>query len=379
VDCPATDWLSDDAFLKSFTAKAFATRTPIAGSADLTSRCNLRCVHCYLDPGECAGAPGAGPELPTGAWLRLLDEIAAEGCLYLLMTGGEPFLRDDFAALYRRARELGLVVTVFTNGTALAPGHVALFRELPPFQVELTLYGATDETCRAMTGSAGATRRAIEAVDRLAAAGVRVGLKTVLTTLNRHEYRAIERLALDRGLPFRFDGALFPRFSGDAAPVGLRVSPREIVELEMSDPKRRRSWARYHRRTRDNPPVDTLYSCGAGIGSFHIDAHGRLQPCLMAREPSADVSGGGFARAWRETMPRVRDRAAPPGFACATCPTRGLCGFCPPFFALESGREDGYSSFLCELGHLRREAISAYLEEHGNEADEPRHESAAAL
>jgi MoaA/NifB/PqqE/SkfB family radical SAM enzyme len=105
-------------------------RVPLNGSIAMTHRCHLRCVHCYL--GEERFAPPAGGELATPFWLRVLDEAAEAGCLKLLITGGEPLLRADFAAVYEHAIRLGLLVSVFTNGTLVDERVVALFAEWPP-------------------------------------------------------------------------------------------------------------------------------------------------------------------------------------------------------------------------------------------------------
>ena len=64
-------------------------RSPVTGSVELTYRCNLRCAHCYIPHRSGRG------ELSTDEWKGLLDQVAEAGCLYLLVTGGEPFLRRD--------------------------------------------------------------------------------------------------------------------------------------------------------------------------------------------------------------------------------------------------------------------------------------------
>lgn len=50
---------------------------------ELTSRCNLRCVHCYVEAGD-----ARGEEMPTGEWARIISELAALGCGAIQLTGG---------------------------------------------------------------------------------------------------------------------------------------------------------------------------------------------------------------------------------------------------------------------------------------------------
>ncbi len=83
-------------------AGAYSTRVPLEGTLETTFRCNLACVHCYVN--QPAGSrEERGRELPLERLKALVDEFAAEGCLDLLLTGGEVLLRPDFPELYLHA------------------------------------------------------------------------------------------------------------------------------------------------------------------------------------------------------------------------------------------------------------------------------------
>jgi MoaA/NifB/PqqE/SkfB family radical SAM enzyme len=74
------------------------------GSAEVTARCNLRCAHCYINlPADDRAARQR--ELSLQDWRRIIDEIVAEGCLWLLFTGGEPLVRPDFPDIYLHAKK----------------------------------------------------------------------------------------------------------------------------------------------------------------------------------------------------------------------------------------------------------------------------------
>ncbi|MFW6107389.1 MAG: radical SAM protein [bacterium] len=351
MDCPQSDAADGAEFLRGLSRKAVAQRIPLTGSIELTHRCNLRCGHCYL------GGQLRRGELATDPLLRILDEATEAGCLNLLLTGGEPLLRPDFPDIYRRARRNGLVVTVFTNGTLLTEPTLELFAELPPRQVEITLYGATAETYEKVTGASGAFDRCMAGIRGLADRGVRLGLKTVLMTHNRHEFAAMEEIAEELGARFRFDAAIFPRLDGHKGPLRLRVPPQDVVDIEMADPQRLRRWRELFERQRAIPSADTLYHCGAGVTSFHVGPSGRLSPCLMLQEPSCSLMERSFREAWDEVIPRLHEKKVPVGFACASCEKRSLCGYCPAFFAIENGAEDVRSDYLCAIGNLRYQAI----------------------
>ena len=74
--------------------EALGQARAIAGSMELTFRCNLHCAHCYLGSYR-SGVPGQ-TELSTAEFRGILDEVVGAGCLWMLFTGGEPLVRSDF-------------------------------------------------------------------------------------------------------------------------------------------------------------------------------------------------------------------------------------------------------------------------------------------
>jgi radical SAM protein with 4Fe4S-binding SPASM domain len=275
------------------------------------------------------------------------------------MSGGEPLIRKDFAEIYSHAKSNGLLVTVFTNGTVITDSVLSLFEDLPPRAVEISLYGATAGTYEKITRVKGSFDQCVRGIERLIEIKANLKLKTMLMTHNRHEFYEMEKMAQDWGVTFRFDPAVFPCFNGDKTPMHLRVSAEEAIEKEFSDEDRMRQWRDYFERTKGNPASETLYECGAGQMSFHIDAYGTLKPCLMVSSPQVDLSGGGFLSAWEQVMPRIKEKEVARDFACHTCEKRPLCGFCPAFFELENGSENIRSEYLCAIGHSRFQAIES--------------------
>jgi MoaA/NifB/PqqE/SkfB family radical SAM enzyme len=342
------------AFFRELRGKARAAGVPWSGSLALTNRCNFRCAHCYI-----RGEGDLARELSTERWRTMIDEMTAAGTLFLLMTGGEPLLRTDFPRIYRYARQSGIMVTVFTNGTLVTDELVELFRELPPRVVDITLYGATEVTCRRVTGEPGAHERCWDGIRRLKRAGVRLALKTVIMSLNRAEFSAIEEAAREVGVRLRFDSTVCPRVDGDMAPTALRVSAEEAVRIETSEPARAEQLRQLVGRYRDLAPSDRMYGCSAGSTTFHVDAFGGVHPCVMADHIRYPIDAGGFMAAWKQVVADVDRRRAPPDAACWTCDKRVLCGHCPPLALLETGSEAGRVPFLCALGEARMRHASA--------------------
>jgi radical SAM protein with 4Fe4S-binding SPASM domain len=336
-------------------------RTPLAGGWDLTERCNLSCAHCYINR-PAGDVAAAAHELTTAQACALLDEIAAEGCLWLTLTGGEPFLRPDLLDIYRHAKRLGLLVTIFTNGTLLTPEMVDELAKWRPYRIEITLYGATEMTYEQVTGVRGSYACCLRGIDRVLERGLPLGLKTMLLRSNRHELEAMMAFAQERGVEFRWDSEVTPRLDGGRQSQAAALSPAEVVEIDTGHPLRAEEWRALWKRfgqsgaRLDSPAgegaAEPLFQCGAGLRSFHISSDGRLLPCAIARRPSYDLVGGSFREGWRTFLWEAR-QAPRAKSVCTGCDISILCSQCAGWSQLVHGDGESPVEVLCETAHLR--------------------------
>jgi MoaA/NifB/PqqE/SkfB family radical SAM enzyme len=220
-------------------------RIPLEATIETSFRCNLACVHCYVNEpvGDFAIRDR---EMPLARLKTLVDEMAEAGCLNLLLTGGEVLVRPDFPELYLYAIRKGLLVTVFTNGTLVTDRIAALFDEYRPLAVEITLYGMTRETYEKVTRVPGSFDKCIEGIERLVKLGVPLSLKTMALTWNQHEVGAMQAYAQGLGLPFIFDGLLNPRVDCGANRNGeLQLTAEQLVALDLQDEERMRDFKEF--------------------------------------------------------------------------------------------------------------------------------------
>jgi radical SAM protein with 4Fe4S-binding SPASM domain len=333
-----------------------ARRIPIEGTVETTFRCNLNCVHCYVN--EPAGSREVTErELPLERLKELVDEIVAEGCLFVLFTGGEILVRPDFPELYLYARSRGLLVTVFTNGTLVTDLIADLFAEHTPEGIEITLYGMTRETYERVTRVPGSYEKCLAGIRRLVDRGLPVTLKTMALVWNQDEVEAMEAYARGLGLDFRFDSSLNARVDCGANRNGeLQISPERALQLNLGTPgalEELREFCRRFANPDEEYDTEHLYTCGAGQSSFTVDPYGRLQMCQLSRRSFHDLKGGTFAEGWNELFPRLREQTWQRNDVCRKCNLMSLCGSCPGAAELETGDPEGIIPGFCELTHLR--------------------------
>lgn len=348
-------------FQQLLKSKATDGRLPLAGSLELTERCNNRCVYCYIN--QPAGDRALRDrELTQAEIAGIIDQIVDEGCLWLLLTGGEVLLRPDFLDIYAHAKRKGLLLSVFTNGTLLTPEIADYLAEWPPYRLEITLYGRSREVYEAVTGVPGSHARCMRGIELALERGLPLKLKTTLCQANVRELDAMQQYADRLGVSFRFDSLLNSRIGDDALGTGVRLSPDQVVALDLADPKRLAEWNKVHEAFY-GPPLepDRLFFCKAGLSSFHIDAYGQLSICMMLRQPSFDLRTGTFAEAWHQFIPGLRARTRCQQTACQECRLVSLCDQCPAWSQLEygAGGEEQPVGYLCEIAHLRHRLLSA--------------------
>lgn len=260
--------------------------------------------------------------------------------------------------MWEHAKRAGFLLTLFTNATLLTPRLAELLAEWTPFCVEVTLYGATERTYERVTGVPGSYARCRQGIDLLLGRALPLRLKTVAMTLNGREVGAMRELAASLGVEFRFDPALNPRLDGGREPMVLRLPPEEVLALDLSDDAR---WAALReaseRLTGPSPSPESLYGCGAGLSSFHVDACGGLSLCIMAREPVYDLRSGTFREGWLGPLKEAREARRTRVTRCTACDLGALCGQCPGWARIETGDAEEPVPYLCEIAHLRSERL----------------------
>src|SRR5437667_7741880 len=170
--------LSYSEFSRRVHREVNSARIPVNGTIELTNRCPLVCSHCYNNlPMNDAAARRA--ELSTEEHRRILDELGELGCLWLLYSGGEILARRDFLDIYAHAKRSGFLVTLFTNGILIDERMADRLADLPPFAIEITLYGRTRETYERLTRIPGSFDRCMRGVDLLLERNLPLKLKSV--------------------------------------------------------------------------------------------------------------------------------------------------------------------------------------------------------
>ncbi|MBA7650014.1 putative mycofactocin radical SAM maturase MftC [subsurface metagenome] len=335
-------------FSLGFHRRIGSKHIPIKGQLELTFRCNLKCVHCYVAEDK------TRHELSFQEITDILDQIHQEGCLWLSFTGGEPLMRTDFLDIYRYAKRKGFLITILTNGTLMSPEIVEYLGEEPPFSIDLTLNGVTEKTYESISQVPGSFRKVMKVIRLILDKKLPLRIKTKATRLNYHELDKIKQYVDSMGIELRLNAMLYPRLTGSLKPCSFRLSPDEIISLDrfyQNDGNCQEN----DLREDSFLPLDTLFRCAAGISSFHISPYGELIFCTFMRQPYFDLRKGSFKQGFYTLYPKIRSAKYRTNSQCKDCKIFYLCSQCPALAKLENAHLEKPIVYFCELAHKRAE------------------------
>ena len=358
-----------------FWQKARQKRTLLRLTLELTKRCNNNCLHCYNNlPAN--DAEEVDNELHTDEIKSIVDEAVDLGLLYILLTGGEIFLRKDFFELYLYMKKKGLLISLFTNATLITRREAEFLRQFPPRDIEVSVYGVSRADYSNVARKNNFSNF-MSGIDHLKRAGLPFSLKTTLMKANYAEVDSISEFCMRHSTheekKFRFDPFLVLRTDRNPERnrdiLKQRLSIKQILDIEKKYPERLTELHNQARHVTQNPPKDrqsgTLFTCGAGINSCSIDAHGNFKLCsLLVNENSRyNLREGSLKDAWHHFVPKVRAfRSETSSYTkqCGPCKLRDMCMWCPAIADLETGVMDRKIERFCNDCHKRYEFCSDF-------------------
>ena len=360
---------SSAALKRVLSQKAAAYGVPISGTFELTPRCNLRCRMCYVRMTPEQMKP-IGTERTAQQWLQLGADAAAQGMVFLLLTGGEPFLRPDFPEIYEGLVKLGLSISINTNGTLLTPALKDLFHRLPPAYVNVTLYGLDEAGYESLCGDGSAFTRVMEALDWFRSEGILVHLNVTVTPTNYAQWEAFEQFAADRKLDLRMTAYCFPPSRREGkCPEFERLSPEAAGELIVKDQLWRNGRAHLRKIIQHAAPPQTgcdldvgePIPCLAAKSQFWITWDGRMLPCGMLPMPAARPFESGFQDGWKQLREDTGKILLCPD--CANCTDRNTCMVCAAVNLTETGSYTGKPEYMCRMSKAYTQTLYALAEE----------------
>jgi radical SAM protein with 4Fe4S-binding SPASM domain len=310
----------------------FHLSSPLIVWFEVTRKCNLKCSHCYINAGK------ARPnELSFTEVEDVLRDLRATGVFSLVLAGGEPYLRRDFAEIVELAGDLGFIISIVTNGTYLTP---KVLRRLPTRDCRITLSVDGIAAHNAIRGGASTFELMASRLDLMQKMDIPCSVSTVISKANIHElgdllewcmkrdivFRTVTFNPLGRGLLNRGQHALRPEDAAASADLFMTQKRFEAEKDKEIGPCVSKFF---------NYALNLMYMtrrehCARSIA--YIAANGDVYPCVS----SAAIEGFGagnvrdrpFSELWEHSFSDMRAITWEHFDVCHTCPYSSREYFC---------------------------------------------------
>jgi len=313
---------------------------------EITRSCNLDCVHCRA-------ASSKGPykgELTTSEIFRIMEEIKEVSSPVIILTGGEPLLREDLFEIIKKAVSLDLRPVLATNGTLLTESLAEELKKAGIARVSISLDGASPDAHDSFRKVNGAFEGALKGIYALKKAGLPFQINTTITALNAEELPKIHELAKKLGAVAHHIFLLVPVGRGKELQEKV-LSPEEYEQIlhwfyeqrEKSGLQLKATCApHYYRILRQRAKAEgkkvdqktfgldaVTRGCLAGIGFCFISHTGIVQTCGYLEIPCGDLKKQSFKEIWEgsEVFNKLRDFRNYKG-KCGRCEYIRVCGGC---------------------------------------------------
>jgi len=263
---------------------------------EITRRCNLYCRHCR----GASTATHHANELTTEAVFKTIAAITRVAHPMIILTGGEPLLRDDIFDIAKNASQHGCRVVMATCGHLLTPPIAVKLKSSGVMAVSISLDATTAAAHDAFRGVPGAYEASLKGIRCLRATGLPVQINTTVSKLNVEDLPRLLDQAAALGaaaIDFFF---LVPTGRGQAiADLVLDAEARDkalcwIAEQENTRPLRIKvTCAPQYNSIRQSVPTDRPspqgHGCMGGRGFAFLSHTGILQPCGFLDTPCGDI------------------------------------------------------------------------------------------
>jgi heme b synthase len=168
-------------------------RPPRLVAWELTRACNLACRHCRAD----AVRETSPDELTTKEAKDFIDQLSAYGKPILIMTGGEPLLRDDFYEIAKYGTDKGLRVVLATNGTFMTPEIATRLKDVGIQRISVSIDGSNAKTHDDFRCEQGSFDAALAGIRHIKDTGIGFQINTTITKRNIEQIPHILDLAIE--------------------------------------------------------------------------------------------------------------------------------------------------------------------------------------
>lgn len=335
---------------------------------ELSSRCNERCIHCYIPNKK----KDAGADMPLEKVKSIMDEFAEMGGLHVTLSGGEAFLHRDLMEICEYCREKDLKISILSNLIAVTDFQIERLKKFNIALIQTSLYSMDPDVHDRITTVKGSFARTKNAIEKLVANDIPLQISCPLMKANFEGYKKVIEYAMKLKVKIQTDYIMMAQSDLDTSNLANRLSLeetekviRDIIETDMN----------YRTKTLNQKPVSDEIEfdierfrkqplCGVGFDNCCITVNGDVYPCAGWQDyVLGNIYEQSLKEIW-ENGSRVKElrKITQGNFPqCINCEALNYCNRCLVRNYNESdGDMFAIPKHFCEIAFLNKRLVEEY-------------------
>jgi len=328
--------------------KAWKSNTLLSIHFDITYRCPLRCIHCYIDHRK-------KRELTTREIEKILKDGARLNALFVTYSGGEVFARKDIEEIFDISRRLGYSIKIITSGYLIDHKEIEILKRYNILNVGVSLYSINPEVHDSITGVKGSFAKTSRAIQLMAKNNISVTVKTSIMKQNYRDYPKLLRWieSLGENVSAQYDMVITPTMENRCGVKDLNIdfaSKRALYKKIQKIEGKREVKVEEMEGLPNKSRIEKSITCFAGITGLYIDPEGKVYPCVEWNILLGDLRKTSLIEIWKRSEKRewIRSLRIPDYGKCYTCKYVGVCSICPGLNLRDNGDIFEPSRLACE-------------------------------
>ncbi|GFM32429.1 radical SAM/SPASM domain-containing protein [Desulfovibrio subterraneus] len=326
---------------------------------EITSRCNERCVHCYI-PHEYKVR-----DIDDDVFFDILDQCRDMRVLHITLSGGEPMLHGSFLDFLKKTREIGLSVNILSNLTLLDDEIISEMAKNPLLSIQVSLYSMDPDIHDSVTCVKGSYSKTKDSILKIVANNIPLQISCPVLVNNVECYKDVVRWAEGMNVYVVTDNVIIAQYNNDVKNLNYRLNNRDVDKI-IKD--KSGSGDKYFQRMREEvakkkTSLPTDYICSVCNSSLCISENGSVYPCAGWQGcVVGNVNESSISDIWRSSdkviyLRGLRRSDFP---RCLECEYKDFCTMCMVRNANESPTGDLFeiNEYFCNIARLNKKVYT---------------------
>ena len=330
---------------------------------ELTSKCNERCVHCYIPN----STKDVGVNMPIDRFKSLIDQFYEMGGISVTLSGGEPLLNKNIAEMLYYCREKDLCISLFTNLIAIDEVLIQVMKDVNISNVQVSLY-SIDSICHDdITQVKGSLKKTLSAIEKLQKCKIPVSISCPLMKANKDTMGQLIKFAQSKRIPVKIDYVIMAQSNFDKKNLVNRltleeteIALRDIIENDTESIQ----FAEKDKQKIEKNEYEELPLCSAATHTLCVSANGNISPCVsMSGIIAGNLNEKTLKDIWDNSKELKRIRAVRQKHfpQCIVCEAKNYCKMCMGQNYNESGGDIfKINKHFCDVAFLTKQIIEKY-------------------